>query len=114
MERPFRAAVITAPAPHSGPILREDPDAGPAIAETFRRRWGHVLAIARDRGHRTVILGAWGCGAFEGDPTVVAETARERLNDGHFGGSFDRVVFAIPSFGERSARNLAAFRELFG
>ena len=71
-----------------------------------------MLAIARDRGHRVVLLGAWGCGAFQGDPTVAAETVRAQLIDGRFDGSFDRVVFAIPSLGERSARNLEVFREV--
>ena len=73
LERPFLASVITAPAPNSGPLLRRDPGAGPAIAQTFRRRWGNALAVAEATGHRTLVLGAWGCGAFGGDPAVSAD-----------------------------------------
>ena len=110
LERPFLASVITAPAPNTGPLLQRDPDAGPAIRETFRRRWAIVLAVAEARGHRNVLLGAWGCGAFGGDPSVAADTVAEWLESPRFAGSFDQVVFAIPD-GGRSGVNLAAFRD---
>ena len=31
-----------------------------------------VLAVARDQGHRALVLGAWGCGVFRNDPAQVA------------------------------------------
>lgn len=113
LERPFNAAVITAPAPNAGPLLRQDPDAGPSIERAFRRRWGNVLAAARDRSHRTVLLGAWGCGAFGNDPAVSAGALAYWLQRGHFDGAFDRLVLAIPGTGKRSRRNLEVFRERF-
>jgi uncharacterized protein (TIGR02452 family) len=110
LEEAFVASVITAPAPNSGPIMREDPSQAPAIAEAFSRRWRIVLAIARHQGHRTVILGAWGCGAFGGDAFVAATAAKQALAT--FDGCFDQVVFAIPSKGKKSTHNLAVFREV--
>ncbi|MEM8808409.1 MAG: TIGR02452 family protein, partial [Cyanobacteria bacterium P01_G01_bin.38] len=48
--------------------------AGPEIETALRRRAGIVLAIARDQGHRSLLLGAWGCGVFRNSPSQVADT----------------------------------------
>jgi uncharacterized protein (TIGR02452 family) len=114
MDTLFLASVITAPAPNTGPILAKDASQEPAITETFRRRWRFVLAIAAEHGHRTVVLGAWGCGAFGGNPWVASRTAKDAISDPRFGGAFDRIAFAIPSRGRKSARNLEAFRGVLG
>lgn len=98
MEEPFLASVITAPAPNAGEALRRDPDAGPAIHEALVRRARYVIAIAAARGHRTVLLGAWGCGVFRNDPVEVAEAFARALAEAHF----DRVVFAVPKGVERN------------
>lgn len=108
LEVPFLASVITAPAPNTGPLLRKDPSAGPAIAEAFRRRWRNVLLVAAHRGHRTLVLGAWGCGAFGGDPAVAADAAATVI--GELGGAFAHLAFAIPDRGRQGHRNHTAFR----
>ena len=41
-----------------------------------------------------VVLGAWGCGAFGGDPELVAERFHAALH-GPFRGVFTTVVFAV-------------------
>ena len=64
----FLASVITAPAPNAGQVLRRAPDASPEIEACVRRRAGMVLAVARELGHRNLLLGAWGCGVFRNDP----------------------------------------------
>jgi uncharacterized protein (TIGR02452 family) len=110
LESFFLASVITAPAPNAGPLLRQAPDAGPAIRATFRRRWAMVLAVAEAQRHRTVLLGAWGCGAFGNDPKVAAETLGSTLRDARFAAAFDRVVVAIPNRGAQGERNHREFR----
>lgn len=112
LEAPFVASVITAPAPNAGAFLQREPDALPKVRETFERRWPYVLALAEAMGHKTVLLGAWGCGAFRCDPETAAGTVAAWLKHPRFASSFDRVVFAIPSFG-RSAANLAVFQRHF-
>lgn len=113
LEQPFVASVITAPAPNAGAIMQNEPEAATKIKETFARRWRNVLLVAAARGHRHVLLGAWGCGAFRNDPEVAATTVREWLMAPRFGGCFDRVVFAIPG-GGRSGDNLEVFRRVLG
>ena len=108
LDEPFVVSVITSPAPNAGEALRRDASCGPAIRETLERRAGQVLAVAADRGHRVLVLGAWGCGVFRNEPHAVAEVFATWLP--RF--AFDRVVFAIPGKGA-SDRNLTAFRERF-
>lgn len=95
IERPFRASIITAPAPNAGEVLRRDPAAGPAIEAALRQRAGMVLAIAEARVHRTLLLGAWGCGVFANRPEQVADAFSRWLQSDRFADAFDRVVFAI-------------------
>lgn len=95
LEQPFVASVITAPAPNAGQHLRRFPHAHDEIAEVLRRRAGYVLAVARDLGHRVVLLGAWGCGVFQNDPERVADAFGGWLGSVEFAGAFDRIVFAV-------------------
>lgn len=108
MEEVFLAAVITAPAPNGG-AMRARGEATTKVEETFARRWRMVLAVARDRGHENVLLGAWGCGAFGNDPAVAAGTALEAVD--RYAADFRRVVFAIPNAGRKGAANWSAFQQ---
>ncbi|MEZ4382600.1 MAG: TIGR02452 family protein [Nannocystaceae bacterium] len=94
LARPYFASILTAPAPNTGAYLA----AGGELAraeEHLRRRAGLVLGLARARGHRALLLGAWGCGVFRNEPALVADAFGRWLDDPRFAGAFDRVVFAI-------------------
>ena len=108
---PFFVSVITAPAPNSGPFLRRDPEAVEELERTFQRRWRNVLRIARDRGVKRLLLGAWGCGAFGGDPGMASRTAKSAIKQD--GGGIDEIIFAIPGKGRQSKANLDVFRDTF-
>jgi uncharacterized protein (TIGR02452 family) len=115
LEQPFLASVLTAPAPNSGAVLKhadDEADALAALAETFERRSAYVLAALAARGHHTIVLGAWGCGAFRGDPTLVATIFRDLLQT-EFEGAFERIVF--PVFDPRKGEpNRVAFDTILG
>ena len=113
LDQIFLASVITAPAPNSGQVLRRDKNAWPKIEEALRRRAGMVLAIAREHGHRELILGAWGCGVFRNSPYIVADAFGTWLDDPAFRGCFRRVVFAVYDR-SKNRGNLRAFQEHFG
>jgi len=58
------------------------------------KRIPRVLSIGIFHGHDSIVLGAWGCGAFGKDSSEIArlfEDAREK----NFRGAYRRVVFAI-------------------
>lgn len=115
LDRPFCVSVITAPAPNAGALSRsEERGAAQLLPSTFEQRWANVLAVAEQNHARALVLGAWGCGAFGNDPTLVATTAQSVLGSPRFDGVFDHVVFAIPGTGQRSSANLEAFRRVFG
>lgn len=57
------------------------------------KRAKHILHVAAVNGVDNLVLGAFGCGAFANDPTVVAEAYRDALPD--YKGYFDNIVFAI-------------------
>lgn len=85
---PFELSIITAPAPNNmaGDL---DPE---RTALLFRERIERVLRVAEMHGHTNLILGAWGCGAFGNDPTMVATAFCEVLAQRSY---FEHICFAI-------------------
>lgn len=112
LDEPFLCSIITSPAPNAGEALRRDPGARPAIRETLARRGRHILRVAAEQGHETLVLGAWGCGVFRNDPDEVAGVFAELLADPELRGRFAQIVFAIY---DRSAerRTLQAFQRRY-
>lgn len=110
---PFLVSILTSPAPNAGEALKRDAGARRAIRATLDRRADHVLRVAAAQGHRTLVLGAWGCGVFRNDPVEVADVFARALAAPRFAGAFARVVFAVY---DRSAdrANLRAFEQRFG
>jgi uncharacterized protein (TIGR02452 family) len=109
LDRAFCASVITAPAPNAG-VHRQRGGGQRALEAALRRRAGYVLALAEALGHRNLLLGAWGCGVFRNDPSLVADAFGRWLEHERFAGSFDRVCFAIL---DRGGQTLAAFERRF-
>ncbi|XZE54583.1 TIGR02452 family protein [Planctomycetaceae bacterium SH139] len=80
-------------------------------AELLKKRIHRVLAIATAYGYTTLVLGAWGCGAFGNDPQRTAEDFLEALGE-QFAGSFSDVVFAITDWSP-DRKFLGPFRDVF-
>ena len=57
------------------------------------RRARHILHVAAVNSVDILVLGAFGCGAFQNNPNVVARAYREALKD--YANHFDLVDFAI-------------------
>jgi uncharacterized protein (TIGR02452 family) len=108
----FLASVITAPAPNAGEIIRSNEATWTEIEEVLRRRAGMVLAIARKHGHRNLLLGAWGCGVFRNQPSMVADAFGAWLAAPEFHNCFDRVVFGVYDTGKEKT-TLQAFQARF-
>ncbi|MCB9266604.1 MAG: TIGR02452 family protein [Lewinellaceae bacterium] len=73
------------------------------------KRMDMLLALCRKHGHKTLILGAWGCGVFQNDPADIARWFKELLF-GKYKDQFARVVFSVYS---RRERFILPFREHF-
>lgn len=92
LDVPHHAAFLTAAAPNLGMILRNQPGDAAGVPEVLHRRARRVLAVAAAHGHRTLVLGGWGCGVFRNVPADVARAFAAALADvAHF----EHVVFAV-------------------
>lgn len=109
LERPFAVSILTAPAPCARHL---EPEERALVPGVFERRVPMLLALAAALGHRQLVLGAWGCGAFRNDARLVADVFARWLATPGFG-AFERVVFAV--FDARPGRpTLATFEERLG
>ena len=70
----------------------------------------HILHIAAYNKVDVLVLGAFGCGAFENDPDTVAMAWRRALID--YQARFDVVEFAIPKK-PGGTKNYDAFYQMF-
>lgn len=63
------------------------------LQEIHIKRGRRILEIAKANGNEVVILGAFGCGAFQNPPAVVADAYMKLLEE--FDGEFDTIEFAV-------------------
>jgi uncharacterized protein (TIGR02452 family) len=113
LHQPYTVNFITSAAPNAGAIASNDPREAARIPDVFRERIGKVLGLAADQGCETLLLGAWGCGAFRNDPKLVARLFWDYLNpNGAYWGRFPKVVFSVLDRHE-SLGNFHAFTDKF-
>jgi uncharacterized protein (TIGR02452 family) len=96
-EEPYPCSIITAAAPNAKALAKYEPKRLDEIPAAFRARITTVLSIAAWHGHDTLILGAWGCGAFGNAGEMVAPLFAEALQ-GPFRQVFRHVRFAVWDF----------------
>jgi uncharacterized protein (TIGR02452 family) len=94
LEEPYACAFLTAPAPNAKVVLERTPARAPEVERIMRERVARSLAITALHGHSHLVLGAWGCGVFGNDPSIVADAYRQELA-GDFAGVFEEIVFAV-------------------
>jgi uncharacterized protein (TIGR02452 family) len=118
MEKPFQVGVITNAALNMNgkfPIrLTPDghiPEEGKAIT---RNKIRTIFRIGLIKGHDSLILGAFGCGAFKTPPCEMAELFKEVMEEEEFKDRYRTISFAILSDHNDRSGNLAAFEEVFG
>ncbi|GIG00035.1 TIGR02452 family protein [Catellatospora citrea] len=92
LDEAYQTSFLTSAAPNLGALARNQAADLPDVPAVLLRRATRVLAVAAAHGHRTLVLGAWGCGVFRNDPAVVAQAFAGALRTVD---RFDRVVFAI-------------------
>jgi uncharacterized protein (TIGR02452 family) len=88
---PYPASFITSAAPLATHVNLNELKHLPKI---IYDRALKVLAVAKAHGHDSLILGAWGCGAFGNNGSLVADLFHKALTQ-DFAGAFKEVTFAI-------------------
>ncbi len=101
----WRLSFITCAAPYARSIGQ--PESGDLLKQRIHR----LLAIAEALGYSTLVLGAWGCGAFFNDPNRTANDFRSAIEH-EFNGAFSNITFAITDWSEER-RFLGPFRDVF-
>ena len=110
LEEPWLLSVLTCPAVNGNGIERHAPHRRGEIPAVMRERTRKVLAVAATHGHRRLILGAWGCGAFGLESRMMAGIFAETL--AAFGGAFDEISFAITDWSPEQ-RFIGPFQHVF-
>jgi uncharacterized protein (TIGR02452 family) len=91
LEAPYTVGMITSPAANAGAL---HPDLQAEIRPAMWPRILKVLSTGMLHGHDSIVLGAWGCGAFGNDSSEIAQIFRTALDE-NFKGAYDQVIFAI-------------------
>jgi uncharacterized protein (TIGR02452 family) len=114
LETPYRVSILTAAAVNAGAVRGQEAHRLGQIKPTMRARTARVLWVGHRHGHRTLILGAWGCGVFQNNPAMVAGLFADELRPGgRFANVFERVVFAV--YGRSEEQEIVtAFRAALG
>lgn len=90
--------------PETGKNVRIEPQ---KLYDLHLKRAKHLLHIAAANGAEIIVLGAFGCGAFQNDPYIVAKAYRDALAE--YRDKFDVIEFAIYCR-ENEVENYEAFR----
>lgn len=113
LDPPFRVSFITAPAVNAGAVQRNEPRKVDLIRPMMLRRLQRLLWVALENEQSRLILGAWGCGVFGNDPTMIAEIFAEALDqNGSFYNRFKHIVFAVYDSAEKQ-ENFKPFQRIF-
>ena len=92
---------VTTTAVISAPALDLDGEAGmlpqAQIDQVMQRRVENLLLAAAAHGYPSIILGAWGCGAFRHDAKTVAGYFQQALIENKLAYQFENVVFSVYS-----------------
>lgn len=111
IDKPYLVSFLTSPAVNAGVVKQKQPDKIDLIEHVNRERARKFLWIANQKAHKTLILGAWGCGVFQNDPAMIAAIFRDLLK-GEFANCFETVVMAI--YDRTATKNVYnAFSEAF-
>lgn len=103
LKSPYYLSIITCPAPY---VKYQQQD---ELKNIIDKRIIKIIKVAIINGHKNIILGAWGCGAFGNDPEMVAQSFFEALNKLPY---FDNICFAIHDTSE-DKNTLNVFKRIF-
>lgn len=116
----FSVDVITCAAPNlrKKPYSKMHPGSAKPIVvnkeellEIHKKRGRQIFRVAAANHADVLILGAFGCGAFQNDPRVVAQAYKEILPE--FRGYFKTICFAVYCL-PGDTRNYSIFEQFLG
>ncbi|MGN0437001.1 MAG: TIGR02452 family protein, partial [Lachnospiraceae bacterium] len=116
----YKVDVISCAAPNlrNLPTNERDPRSGmksfkiknQILLDIHKKRFPQILAIAKDKGAEVLILGAFGCGAFQNPPAVVSNALYHVIIEHQY--DFKEIELAIYC-SEYETKNYDAFQKCF-
>ena len=93
LEEPFEIAVVSVSAVKN-PTLKNG-KLEPWVIDTTKSKIRQILDIALENGHDSLVLSAFGCGAYKTPPTEMAKLFKEVIESKNYKGAFKVIHFAI-------------------
>ena len=108
----FQVDVLTCAAPYydknkSKPVSVEK------LRDVFYHRIENILAVAAANDVEILVLGAFGCGAFNNPPELVADVFSDLLSNSPYRHNLKKAVFAIKTGSSTGMKNYSVFLECF-
>lgn len=117
MEEPYDVAVVTCAALNLNgkyPIkLTHDGHMPQKAIDITRNKIRTVFRIGLMYGHDSLVLGAFGCGAFKNPPAEIAKLFHEVMEEPEFKNKYRLITFSIIDDHNANNANLAAFKNEF-
>ena len=108
LETPYTVGIITSPAVNAS-ALHSDRQA--EIRPAMWLRILKVLSVGVLHAHDSIVLGAWGCGAFGNDSSEIAQLFRKALEE-NLKRAYRQVIFAILDWSPEK-RFIGPFQRVF-
>lgn len=107
---PRRVSVITSPAVNCAKLDKSKLD---GVYRCMKNRCRRILQLGMYTNNRVLILGAFGCGAFDNKPEDISRIFKELIIDEYYGMFFSKIVFAIKGSSGKSLHNFDVFYRRF-
>ena len=93
LEEPFEIAVVSVSAVKNPTVKNGKLE--PWVVDTTKSKIRQILDIALENGHDSLVLSAFGCGAYKTPPTEMARLFKEVIESKNYKGAFKVIHFAI-------------------
>jgi uncharacterized protein (TIGR02452 family) len=95
VSEPITASVLTVPAVNKGAVIKNEKHNIKKADIVMKNRIRNLLGVFAEKGNKTIILGAFGCGVFKNNPYTVAQMFNEVLKEEGFEKYFEHITFSI-------------------
>lgn len=109
-EKFFKADIITSTAP----ILTDSNFDKNTLLKVHKARIRNIFQSAMDNNADSIVLGAFGCGAFRNPPEIVAQAFYDVIISENYNYCFKEIIFPVLVNNKRDERNYKVFSEMFG
>ena len=117
MDNPYDVAIITCAAINMNSMytikLTPDGHLPQRAIDITRNKIRTIFRIGLTYGHDSLVLGAFGCGAFRNPPAEIARIFHEVIEEPEFKDKYKLITFSIIDDHNSRNGNLAAFLNEF-